>query len=93
MLDKHFPPHNKFNKIFNRWTVKVSYSCLPSMKSQINQHNKKILKPTVTNTEEEDEGEDDDVETVEDEMSRYAYGVGILNYVQFLNWLGEEGLE
>ena len=55
LLDKHFPPHNKFNKIFNRWTVKVSYSCLPSMKSQINQHNKKILKPTLTNTEEEDE--------------------------------------
>ena len=25
-------------------------------------------------------------------MSRYVYGVGILNYVQFLNWFGEEGL-
>ena len=44
LIDKHFPPHNKFSKIFNRSTVKVSYSCLPSMKSKINQHNKKVLK-------------------------------------------------
>ena len=44
LLDKHFPAHNRFSKIFNRSTVKVSYSCLPSMKSKINQHNKSVLK-------------------------------------------------
>ena len=32
LLDKHFPPHNKFHKIFNINTVKISYSCLPNMK-------------------------------------------------------------
>ena len=53
LLDKHFPSHNKFSKIFNRRSVKVSYSCLPSMKSKINQHNKKILRESTTSTEEE----------------------------------------
>ena len=43
LLDKHFPPHNKLRKIFNRNTLKVSYSCLPSIKAKINQHNKKLL--------------------------------------------------
>ena len=53
LLDKHFPPHNKFRKIFNRRSVKVSYSCLPSMNSKINQHNKKILREPIISTEEE----------------------------------------
>ena len=38
--------------------------------------------------EEEEEAE----ETVEEEMIRFSDGVGIMNYVQFLNWLGEEDL-
>ena len=54
LLDKHFPSHNKFSKIFNRRSVKVSYSCLPNMKSKINQHNKKILGETTTNAGEND---------------------------------------
>lgn len=53
LIDKHFPEHNKFNKIFNRSTVKVSYSCMPSMKSKINQHNKKVLQTTPAQTDEE----------------------------------------
>ena len=43
LVDKHFPPHHKFRKIFNRNNVKISYSCMPSMKAKINQHNKKVL--------------------------------------------------
>lgn len=43
LLDKHFPPSNKLYSIFNRHTVRVSYSCLPNMKSFISQHNNKIL--------------------------------------------------
>ena len=31
LIGKHFPRGHKLNKIFNRNTVKVSYSCLPSM--------------------------------------------------------------
>ena len=42
LLDKHFPLHNKFHKIFNRNTVKISYSCMPNMKTNINSHNHKI---------------------------------------------------
>ena len=47
LLDKHFPRHHKphkiFNKIFNRNTVKVSYSCRKTIKLIINYHNKKVL--------------------------------------------------
>ena len=45
LLDKHFPPHNKFHKIFNRNTVKISYSYLPNMKTIINSHNHKLQIP------------------------------------------------
>ena len=43
LLDKHFPPHNKFHQIFNRKTVKISY--LPNMKTMINSHNHKVTNP------------------------------------------------
>ena len=43
LVGKHFPKHHKFRKIFNRNTGKVSYSCLPNMKSKISKHNRKIL--------------------------------------------------
>ena len=47
LLDKHF--HNKFHQIFNRNTVKISYSLLPNMKTIINSHNHKITNPkTIT---------------------------------------------
>ena len=42
LLDKHFPPNNQLHKIFNRNTVKVSYSCTPNMGSIIKSHNKKL---------------------------------------------------
>ena len=31
MLDKHFPKKSKLHKIFNRSTVKVSYSTMPNV--------------------------------------------------------------
>ena len=43
LLDKHFPPHHKFARLFNRNSVKLSYSCTPNMGSIIANHNKKIL--------------------------------------------------
>ena len=43
LLDKHFPPHSKYHKFFNRNTVKISYSCLPNMSSIISSHNKSLL--------------------------------------------------
>ena len=45
LLNKHFPSHHKFHKLFNRNTVKVSYSCLDNIDSKISQHNKKVLSP------------------------------------------------
>ena len=43
IIDKCFPPNHPLNKIFNRHTLKLSYSCMPNMKTIISAHNKKIL--------------------------------------------------
>ena len=43
LIDKHFPRHHKFYKLFNRNNIKVSYSCTKNIKSVIQSHNKKIL--------------------------------------------------
>ena len=46
LIRKHFPKKSRFHKIFNKNTVKVSYSCMPNVKSIISSHNRKILNPT-----------------------------------------------
>lgn len=46
LLNKHFPAHHKYRKIFNRNTVKISYSCMPNVRAKVNMHNKKILRTT-----------------------------------------------
>ena len=43
LINKHFPKTSALHKIFNRNTVKVSYSCVPNLKSTISRHNKQIL--------------------------------------------------
>ena len=49
IVSKNFPKNHKFRKIFNRNTIKVSYSCLPNMSRIISTHNKKVLsKPPPT---------------------------------------------
>ena len=48
LISKHFPPNHKFIKIFNKNTIKLSYSCMPNIWSKINGHNKKILQPKPT---------------------------------------------
>ncbi len=42
LVDKHFPVNNPLRKIFNRNTIKLSYSCMNSTKQIINNHNKHI---------------------------------------------------
>ena len=32
---KHFPPNHKFVKIFKKNTIKLSYSCMPNIRSKI----------------------------------------------------------
>ena len=44
LVNKHFPLHHKFSKIFNRNNMKICYCCTPSMKSRINIHNKTVAK-------------------------------------------------
>ena len=46
LIKKHFPKEHKFHKIFNRNTLKLSYSCMPNVKTKINTHNRVILRNT-----------------------------------------------
>ena len=53
LVDTHFPAGHKLHKVFNRNTVKVSYSCMNNVKNIISKHNtRKIRKsqPQVINT-------------------------------------------
>ena len=43
LIDYYFPLHHNLHKIFNRSSIKVSYSCMPNMKDIINSHNQHIL--------------------------------------------------
>ena len=45
MLKKNFPKSNLFSEIFNKNTIKISYSCTRNTKSIISSHNKQILTP------------------------------------------------
>ena len=44
-MKKHFPRNNSFHKIFNKNTIKISYSCMRIISSIIASHNKSILRP------------------------------------------------
>ena len=44
LIDTHFPIGNKLHKIFNRNTVKVSFSCMSNVKSIITSHNTRIIR-------------------------------------------------
>ena len=46
LIKKHFPKEHKFHKIFNKNTLKLSYSCMPNIKTKINTHNRDILRNT-----------------------------------------------
>jgi hypothetical protein len=43
LIDNHFGADHPYHRIFNRCTVKISYSCMPNVKSIIKVHNRKIL--------------------------------------------------
>ena len=45
LLSKHFPRNHTMHKIFNRNTVKISYSCLRNISSITSSHNRNILSP------------------------------------------------
>ena len=52
IIDDEFPAGHPLHKIFNRNTVKISYSCMPNIKQTIDGHNKTKLSQTATTSEE-----------------------------------------
>ncbi|CAB4040461.1 Hypothetical predicted protein, partial [Paramuricea clavata] len=52
IIDDEFPIGHPLHKIFNRNTVKISYSCMPNIKQTIDGHNKTKLSKTATTSEE-----------------------------------------
>ena len=48
LVNLHFHRNNELRKIFNKGTIKLSYSCMPNIKNIINSHNYKILKSNDT---------------------------------------------
>ena len=43
LVSKHFPKNHRYNKIFNKNNIKVSYSCTDNLQTIIKKHNRKIL--------------------------------------------------
>lgn len=43
LVEKHFGDDHVFGKIFNPSTVKISFCCMPNVKSILNTHNKKVI--------------------------------------------------
>ena len=53
LLNRHFPVGSILHKIFNKNTVKLSYSCMENIKTIISSHNKRVLASNpVTNNDE-----------------------------------------
>ena len=44
LLNKHFPKHHKYYKLFNKNNVKISYSCMQNMASVTENHHSNFLK-------------------------------------------------
>ena len=49
LINKHFPSGHKFHKIFKRYTLKLSYSCMPNLQL-INSHNQNLFKEQLQST-------------------------------------------
>jgi len=43
LIAQHFTKSNPLHKIFNRNTLKLSYSCMNNVKSIISSHNKTVI--------------------------------------------------
>ena len=52
LIDQHFPKSNPLHKIFNRNTLKLSYSCMSNVKSIISSHNKAQINEPPKQSEE-----------------------------------------
>ena len=45
LVKKHFLRNNSFHKIFNRNTIKISYTCMRNISSIIATHNISVIRP------------------------------------------------
>ena len=43
LIEKHFPSHHQYRKLFNKSNLRLSYSCMPNVKAIITNHNKRLL--------------------------------------------------
>ena len=48
LIIKHFPKGHKLNQIFNKNTLKVSYSCMRNMDTVIKSHNQRVIRQSAT---------------------------------------------
>ena len=48
LVSNHFPKNHRYNKIFNKNNIKVSYSCADNLQTIIKKHNRKILETSKT---------------------------------------------
>ena len=55
LLEKHFPPSHKLYSIFNRHSVRISYSCTGYLKFLLDKHNKINLKKNANRLNKDDE--------------------------------------
>ena len=44
---KHFPKTSRLHKIFNRSSIRVSYSCMSNIKTSISNHNRRLLEQQI----------------------------------------------
>ena len=52
LIDKHFPKSSRLHKIFNRNSIKISYSCMKNVKAIISNPNTRIRSTEPTATKE-----------------------------------------
>ena len=55
VIDKCFPAGHKLRKIFNRNTLKLSYSCMPNVQQIIKGHNQTVLKNSAQQAQDQAE--------------------------------------
>jgi len=48
LVQKHFPPYQKFYSLFNRSNLKISYSCMPNIENILHGHNSRVLNTAVS---------------------------------------------
>ena len=48
LIGKHFPEGHPLHRIFNHNTVKISYSCMPNIRTEINKHNAQAMRKNIT---------------------------------------------